>query len=259
MNILWQDSVGSFLDPSIIDAASYSALSPGGDGGALWSSAPDGGSSAAGASLLWDDGAGTSSSWQALLAADGMSSAGWQHDFGVSRGSLDIAWPDTIGAGTGLLWQPNGSQTQEPFAATPLAGSAQWTSSLSTPADILWSGSEPSSLPALLGATQPALNMPLAGNPFSLDSGLLPGVGGATQPLLGTPSGGGSPPIWTSPLSSLPASQLVWDASSSSAVPLFGQGAAPSGGQLPLPNIALDSRVTQLLPGSPAIVFGAHS
>jgi hypothetical protein len=250
MNIVWQDSVGSFLDPSIIDAASYSTLSPAGDGGALWSSAPDGGSSAAGASLLWDDGAGTSSSWQALLVADGMSSAGWQHDFGVSRGSLDVAWPDGIGAGTGLLWQPNGSQTQEPFAATPLAGSAQWTSSLSTPADILWSGSEPSSLPALLGLSQPALNMlagvgpqPLGGSPFSLDPALLPGLGSAPQSL-----------------ASLPASQLLWDGSGSTN-PMLGQGILPSGSQQsPMLGMGPSASALQLFPGVPASgIVGAHN
>jgi hypothetical protein len=249
MNILWQDSVGSFLDPSIIDAASSWASFPGGDGGALWSSAPDGGSFAAGDSLLWDDGSGTSSNSQAPLAAAGMGPAGGQPEFRTSRGSLDIAWADATDAGAGLLWQPNGSQTQEPFVAVPLAGSAQWTSSLSTPADILWSGSEPTTLPALLGAGQPTLNMLAGGNPQPLAGGPL-SLSNAPQPLLGAPFGGGSPPTWTSPLSSLPASQLVWDSSSSNAVPLFGPGAAPSGGQLPL----------QFGAGATASgLFGAHT
>ena len=242
MNVLWQDSVGSFLDPSIIDAASSWALFPGGDGGALWSSAPDGGASAAGDSLLWDDGAGTSSSWQTTLAAAGISSAGWQHDFGVSSGNLDIAWPDAIGAGAGLLWQPNGSQTPEPFAAAPLAGSAQWTSSLSTPADILWSGSEPTSLSALLGATQPPLNMlgagspqSLGGNPFSLDPALLPGLGGAPQSL-----------------ASVPASQLLWDGSGGT-VPMLSQGILPSGGGQPPMLAAPSGSALQLFPDVPHV------
>jgi hypothetical protein len=253
MNVLWQDSAGSFLDPSIIDAASSSASFPGGDGGASWSSAPAGSSSAAGDPLLWDDAAGTPSSWQAALAAAGLGSAGWQHEFGLSSGNLGVAWADPTGPSASLLWQPNGSQAQEPFAAAPLAGSAQWTSSLSTPADVLWSASEPTNLPTFVGLSPPVPNMPLAGNPFSLDPAPLPGLGSAPQPLAGSPSSSGSPPTWSS-LLGLPASQLLWN-SSSSAVPLFGQSAAPSAGQPPLPSIALGSSLTQLVPNVPTVAF----
>jgi hypothetical protein len=241
MDIVWQDSPGSFLDSGSIDAASAFAPVPGADGSALWSSAADRGSSATGDALLWDDDAASRASWQANLAAAGMSSPDWGRQFGLSSGSLDIAWADGSGNGPSLLWQPNGSAAPFSFAASPLDSSMEWTSSLPTPAGILWSASEPTTLPAFVGLSAPTPNTPLA-------DGLLPRLGTTPQP----------PPLEIpfSRLSSMPASQLVWD-SSSSAVALPVRAADASAG--PAPPVAPGNGATPLVPNSPgAPYFAAH-
>jgi hypothetical protein len=203
MNIVWQDTPGSFLDPTVIDAASTSTQFLGGDGSTLWSSTPVG-TFGSGDSLLWNDGAGTPASWQANLAAAGLSSPGRQHQFGLSSGSIDIAWTDPSPPGAGLVWQADGWQSQSPFAVAPVAGGTEWTSSLSTPAGILWSSAE-STTPPTLGGPRSPFNLP---------------AGGPAQPRLADGLGAGS-----QSLAALPTSQLLWPSQSASA------GALASGGQ----------------------------
>jgi hypothetical protein len=219
MNIVWQDSVGSFLDPSNIDAASSSALFPTGAGSALWSSAPIGSSFAPGDAPLWDDTTGTLSGGDTTVTGADGRSAGWQQQFGDSSGSLDVAWTGASGNRLGLTWQSNDAPAQSSLAAVPTMGGMDWASTLSTPAILLWAGAEPALGGALLlpgsilaGGNSP----PLPGILFSLDLTLPPNLSGAPQtptgndpqPLLGSPVQGA--PTVLSALGDLSPSQLVW-------------------------------------------------
>jgi hypothetical protein len=253
MDIVWQDTPGSFLDPTVIDAASTSASN--GDGGVLWSSTLDG-SSPALSDLLWDDTPLRSHGDSTFAAAD-PASGGWQQQFSAAVGSLDVAWADAGGSGPVLLWQPNGWQSQSPFAAAPMAGDTEWTSGLSTPAEILWS-SPGSTDPPTLGVPQSQFNM-LAGAPAqpSLAEGL--GAGGTgSSPLapLQSPSGnqfgvGGFPQS----LVSMSPSQLLWTDPAGFGGGLLGPGS--TGGQPPLSGATFGGSLTPLVPTpSSHAVFG---
>ena len=248
MNIVWQDTPGSFLDPTVIDAASSAAWLPGGDGGALWSSAPDGGSFTAGGALLWADDAGAPASWQTNLAADGMSSPGWQQQLGLSSGSLDIAWADGNSNGANLLWQPNGFPAEFSLAAMPPASTAQWSFNPSSPADLLWSSVVPNNLPALGDIGQPAFNALGGSGPQSTSGGLL---GGWSLPPMPT-----SQLVWSDQFGTLgttSASQLP----ASTGTPPAG-GTPPVGGQPPLAAPTVTNSFPEL-GGWTSVLFGAHS
>ena len=150
MDIVWQDSPGSFLDPGSIDAAGAFAPAPGADGSALWSGAPQDVFASSDA-LLWEPSSG------GMIAAD----AGPADWFGASTKSFDIAWADDSSA-PALLWQSNGSGALAPFSAAVSLGGTEWSSPY-TPPDILWSSGEPNNAPALTMAASPAPQFTSAG------------------------------------------------------------------------------------------------
>jgi hypothetical protein len=174
MDIVWQDSPGSFLDPGSIDAASAFAPAPGADGSALWSGAPQDVFTPSDA-LLWEPSSG------GTIAAD----AGPADWFGASTKSFDIAWADDSSA-PALLWQSNGLGALAPFSAAVSLGGTEWSSPY-TPPDILWSSAEPNNAP-FFGTPQPALTMAASPVPPM-------GIYGAAPPSL----------------ASIPPSQLLWN------------------------------------------------
>jgi hypothetical protein len=193
MDIVWQDSPGSFLDPGSIDAASAFAPAPGADGSALWLGAPSDVFAPSDA-LLWEPSSG------GITAADA-SPADW---FGASTKSFDIAWTDDSGGAPALLWQSNGLGALAPFSAAVSLGGTEWSSPY-TPPDILWSSGEPNNAP-FFGTPQPALTMAASPAPFT-----------SVGPFGAAPQS----------LASIPPSQLLWD--STAFAP--GQASTPSGGQ----------------------------
>jgi hypothetical protein len=191
MDIVWQDSPGSFLDPGSIDAASAFAPAPGADGSALWSGAPQDVFTPSDA-LLWEPSSG------GTIAAD----AGPADWFGASTKSFDIAWADDSSA-PALLWQSNGLGALAPFSAAVSLGGTEWSSPYAAP-DILWSSGEPNNAP-FFGPPQPALTMAASPAPQFTSLG----------------------PFGAQSLASIPPSQLVWDQAAFAP----GQTSTPGGSQ----------------------------
>jgi hypothetical protein len=189
MDIVWQDSPGSFLDPGSIDAASAFAPAPGADGSALWSGVPADVFAQSDA-LLWEPSSG------GLTAAD----AGPADWFSASTKSFDIAWADDSGSAPALLWQSNGSGALAPFSVAVSLGGTEWPTSYA-PVDILWSSGEPNNAP-FFGTPQPALTMAASPGPQLTSVGPF---GAAPQSL-----------------ASIPPSQLLWDPTA------FAPGGQPS-------------------------------
>jgi hypothetical protein len=208
MDIVWQDSPGSFLDPGSIDAASAFAPAPGADGSALRSGAPEDVFASSDA-LLWEPSSG------GTVVADA-GPAGW---FGASTKSFDIAWADDSSA-PAPLWQSNGSGALAPFSAAVSLGGTEWSSPY-TPPDILWSSAEPNNAP-FFGTPQPALNMAASPVPPM-------GIYGAAPQSL----------------ASIPPSQLLWNqtafAPGQASTPSGGQpsGNSLAGGSSPSPIITV--------------------
>jgi hypothetical protein len=254
MDILWQDSVGSFLDPSSVDAASRSALFPDGDGGAPWYGVADAGASAAADGLLWDaaghsqaaDVSGTAG------AAPDLGGTGWQP---IGSPGLDsgIQWTDP-GSNTPLWHINDGGLSQATVSAGLFAAEGLWGATAgpagSGGLNLLWQ----SSIEQTYGFTPPSAVDSMVSQPLNaLGTG-----GGAGQPPLTLPGSGD----WQSlpgnfaagGFASIPPSQLVWDPSGGAGA-LLGQGTVPIGG--PMAPSGAATVPFGLGPSSGSLVFGS--
>jgi hypothetical protein len=163
MNVLWPDSVGSFLDSLATDASNGFASFVD-DGAALWSSSSGSDPASAIGSLLWSDSSAatdTSSLAAGLLWADRGSSS-------TSTWSIsDPTFSAPAGTGGGsLLWQALLPEIQRISTELPSSFDSLFNSAL----DLLWT--------ATGGTGQPPFTLPITGAP-QLATGLLPSTLGA--------------------------------------------------------------------------------
>jgi hypothetical protein len=230
MDVVWQDSVGSFLDSSGTDPGNFASFASDGSG-ALWSSAGDS-PLFSGQPVLWESGADSpADSHISALTADGTG--------GNDSGALLVgSWLADASAGSAgaspamnlsLLWAGSGSDTSSTLASNGGVGlgaldlgagsaASQWFQSLNVsapqetwlqqPANLVWTG----------GTDQA---------PLTTSTPLMPPVGNLQVP--------GAPSLQAPP--TLTPQQLVWTDSSQGVAGITSSPATLGAAPTPLFNL----------------------
>jgi hypothetical protein len=252
MDIVWQDSPGSFLDPTAIDGASNVPLWPGGDVSMPWYASALDGSLAASDGLLW---AGT-----AALPPSGMNGftgAGPDAEIAASTAGNGLLSHD-------ILWaNPSGTTSMWPINDGWVSQAANWIGGASVDGTLpITTAATGNSGPFQLWF---AAALPSGNFTSPWDQALNVLWTGSGQPSVSVPASNSGQPASGNPLhmalpsfASMPPSQLVWTDPAASAGSLPGQGNVPSGAQPPLAAPTVTSSFPQL-GGWTSALFGAHS